>query len=83
MQQFLEVGFILREDIIKIQWNTKTTEKKWARLAKTSEENWIDKPENKKHWTDFYLIAHEHLFVFRKPAEGEDIEKYRDSMKWW
>jgi len=83
MQQFLEVGFILKEDIIKIQWNTKTTEKKWARLAKTSEENWIDKPENKKHWTDFYLIAHEHLFVFIKPAEGEDIEKYRDSMKWW
>jgi len=29
MQIFLEVGFILKEDIIKIQWNTKTTREKW------------------------------------------------------
>ena len=32
---------------------------------------------------DFYLIAHEHLYVFRKPAEGENISQYRHSMKWW
>jgi hypothetical protein len=31
---------------------------------------------------DFYLIAHEHLYVFRKPAEGEDLKDYRYSVKW-
>jgi hypothetical protein len=83
MQQFLDVGFILKEDIIKMQWHTKTTEKKWAGLAKTADECWVEKPEGKKHWTDFYLIAHEHLFVFRKPDKNEDVDDYRDSMKWW
>jgi hypothetical protein len=28
------------------------------------------------------LIAHEHLYVFRKPAEGEDLKDYRHSVKW-
>jgi len=32
---------------------------------------------------DFYLIFHEHLFVFRKPAEGEKVSGYRNSLKWW
>ena len=32
---------------------------------------------------DFYLIFHEHLFVFRKPAEGEKVSDYRNSAKWW
>ena len=32
---------------------------------------------------DFYLIAHEHLYVFRKPAEGEKLSQYRHSVKWW
>ncbi len=31
---------------------------------------------------DFYLIAHEHLYVFRKPADGEDLKDYRYSAKW-
>jgi hypothetical protein len=31
---------------------------------------------------DFYLIAHEHLCVFRKPAEGEDLKDYGYSVKW-
>lgn len=31
--------------------------------------------------SDFYLIAHEHLFVFRKPEEK--INKYKESIKWW
>ena len=32
---------------------------------------------------DFYLIAHEHLYVFRKPAEGENPKDFRYSVKWW
>ncbi len=83
MQQFLDIGFILKEDIIKVQWHTKTTEKKWAMLAKTAEECWVEKAPDKQYWTDFYLIAHEHLFVFRKPDAGEDEKNYKDSMKWW
>ncbi len=83
MQQFLDVGFILREDVIKVQWYTKTTGRKWAGLAKTAEECWIEKPQDKRYWTDFYLIAHEHLFIFRKPSRDEETEDYRDSIKWW
>jgi hypothetical protein len=30
---------------------------------------------------DFYRIAHEHLYVFRKPAEGENLKDYRHSRK--
>jgi DNA modification methylase len=65
MQAFLDAGFILKEDIIKLQWNMKSTREKW----------------NGKY--DFYLIAHEHLFVFRKPEKGEKIKIFKDSMKWW
>ncbi|MEM2849153.1 MAG: DNA methyltransferase [Candidatus Bathyarchaeia archaeon] len=83
MQQFLDVGFILREDIIKVQWHTKTTGRKWAGLAKTAEECWVEKPQDRRYWTDFYLIGHEHLFVFRKPSDGEENEDYKDSVKWW
>ena len=28
---------------------------------------------------DSYLIAHEHLCVFRKPVEGEDLKDYKYS----
>jgi len=65
MQAFLEVGFILKEDIIKLQWHMKSTREKW----------------NKEY--DFYKIAHEHLFVFRKPEKNEKINKFKESMKWW
>ncbi|MEM3712738.1 MAG: DNA methyltransferase [Thermoproteota archaeon] len=30
LQGFLEVGFILKEDIIKLQWNMKSTREKWS-----------------------------------------------------
>jgi len=83
MQQFLDVGFILKEDIIKIQWHTKVTGKKWTGLSKTADEYWAEKPEGKRYWTDFYLIEHEHLFVFRKPERDEPVEDYKSSMKWW
>jgi len=57
MQRFLKVGFVLKEDIIKVQHNCTTTER-WRAKAKQ---------------TGFYLIMHEHLFVFRKPNPGEDL----------
>jgi hypothetical protein len=66
LQQFLDVGLALREDIIKIQHKMKGTREQWA---------------GSKY--DFYLIYHEHLFVFRKPAGGEKMSDYRNSVKWW
>ena len=67
MQAFLEAGFILKEDVIKRQWRCKATPF-W--LKRSIEHN-------------FLLIMHEHLFVFRKPEEGERLEKYKESIKWW
>jgi len=26
---------------------------------------------------EFYLIAHEHLYVFRKPVEGEHLKAFK------
>ncbi len=66
LMSFLEAGFILREDIIKLQWKMKSTREKWF---------------GKKY--DFYLIGHEHLYVFRKPDAGERVTKFKESMKWW
>lgn len=66
MQTFLEEGFILKEDIIKHQWRCKATPF-W--LRRSIEQN-------------FLLIMHEHLFIFRKPEKMEDLNKFRDSMKW-
>lgn len=65
MEAFLEAGFILKEDIIKIQWNMKTTRERWR--AKEYE---------------FYLIGHEHIFVFRKPENKKEYKKYGFSIKW-
>ncbi|MBC7081406.1 MAG: methyltransferase domain-containing protein [Thermoplasmatales archaeon] len=65
LQSFLDVGFILREDIIKLQWKMKTTREKW------------------KGKYDFLLIAHEHLYVFRKPEKGEKLNRFKESTKWW
>ncbi|MCX8189549.1 MAG: DNA methyltransferase [Nitrososphaeria archaeon] len=61
MQKFLNIGFILKEDIIKLQHNMLGTI------------SWKEK-EN-----DFYLIVHEHLFIFRKPKEKEELNKYKES----
>lgn len=63
MQRFLRVGFVLKEDIIKVQHHCKYTER-WRPKAKQG---------------GFYLIMHEHLFVFRKPARGEDLSRLRYS----
>lgn len=50
MQKFLDVGFTLKEDIIKRQFNCKATG------------FWV----NKSKEANFLLIMHEHLFVFQK-----------------
>jgi len=63
MQRFLKVGFVLKEDIIKVQHNCATTER-WRPKAKRDK---------------FYLIMHEHLFVFRKPVGLEDLGPVRYS----
>lgn len=52
LQKFLKAGFILKEDIIKTQWNCSST----GYWKKQSE------------MYNFHLIMHEHLFVFRKPV---------------
>jgi DNA modification methylase len=63
MQRFLKVGFVLKEDIIKVQHNCSTTSR------------WKSKALKDK----FYLIMHEHLFVFRKPTPNEDLSRIRYS----
>lgn len=63
MQNFLEQGFILKEDIIKVQHNCSSTS------------YWEKKVKKYK----FYLIMHEHLFVFRKPFIKENLSKFKYS----
>jgi len=65
LQTFLGVGLILKEDIIKQQWNCKAT----GFWRKKSQES------------NFLLIMHEHLYVFRKPEKGEKIKEFNDSSK--
>lgn len=65
LQRFINTGFILKEDIIKAQHNC-VYSKRWEKSA----ENY-----------GFYLIMHEHLYVFRKPNVGENLSKLRWSSK--
>jgi len=62
---FLDAGFILREDIVKLQWKTKSTRERWRGRY------------------DFLLIAHEHLYIFRKAEQDEKTSRLKDSMRWW
>lgn len=64
MQRFLKAGFALKEDIIKAQHNC-THAKAWQPRAQE---------------LNFYLIMHEHIFVFRKPHVHEDVSKIEWSM---
>lgn len=61
---FLDAGFILKEDVIKVQHKTKRTREAWRGSN-----------------YDFFKIAHEHLFVFRKPARGEKTNQFKHSMQ--
>lgn len=67
MQNFLDVGFTLKENVVKRQWNCSQSGF-WARRSKRD---------------NFLLISHKNLFVFRKPDPEEDIAKLENSMKWW
>ena len=67
MQAFLEIGFVLKENIIKLQHNTKT-EHFWQKQSIKS---------------NFLLLSFEQLFVFRKPEEREAFRKNFESKKWW
>ncbi len=65
LKTFLDTGFILREDIIKHQWNCASTPQ-WRK-------------QSMKY--NFHLIMHEHLYVFRKPRDDENISKFKYSSK--
>lgn len=64
MLKFLQNGFALKEEIIKAQHNCVYSTR------------WI--PAAKKY--KFYLIMHEHLFVFRKPRPNENLSRIRWSI---
>ena len=61
MTKFLQAGFVLAEDIIKLQHKMKTTREKW-------------RGNSFEHY-GFHKIAHEHLYIFRKPENDEEREK--------
>ena len=65
LEAFLRVGFILKEDIIKIQHNTEASRATW-----------------RAKYYDFYKIAHEHLYVMRKPVSGERLSQFKYSTNW-
>jgi DNA modification methylase len=65
MDTFLDSGFILKEDIIKVQHNCSATGR------------WVGKARK----AGFYLIMHEHLFIFRKAEKGEDLGRVKESRK--
>lgn len=54
MIDFLREGFILKEDIIKKEWNCES-----------------DRNLGKYSGSNFLLTMHEHLYIFKKPLEGE------------
>ncbi|MCK4358949.1 MAG: methyltransferase domain-containing protein [Candidatus Cloacimonetes bacterium] len=63
--RFLKVGFALKEEIIKSQHNC-VYSRRWEWKAKKYK---------------FYLIMHEHLFVFRKPFKNENLSRIRWSLQ--
>lgn len=66
LRRFLKAGFVLKEEIIKTQHNTRYTPR------------WKPKANQYK----FYLILHEHLFVFRKPKPKEKLTRVKYSTNW-
>ncbi len=63
LQVLLKAGFILREEVVKVQHKMKTTREKWAKLKER----------------DFLLIYHEKLYILRKPRDASELKKYRYS----
>jgi len=56
----LEVGFVLKEEVIKVQHRMRTTREVWSRLR----------------GRDFLLIYHEKLFVLEKPKRRDPRLRY-------
>jgi DNA modification methylase len=56
----LDVGFVLEEEVIKIQHKMKTTREVWSKLRNR----------------DFLLIYHEKLFILEKPRRKDPDLKY-------
>ena len=56
----LDVGFVLKEEVIKIQHKMKTTREVWSKLRNR----------------DFLLIYHEKLFILEKPRRKDPELKY-------
>ena len=65
MRKFMKAGFALKEEIIKAQHNCSFS-RRW---------------ESKARAMKFYLIMHEHLFVFRKPKSGEQLNRIKWSLQ--
>jgi len=65
LEVFLDAGFTLKEEVVKIQHKMKTTREVWRKLRDR----------------DFLLIYHEKLLIFRKPERGEDLGKIKYSLK--
>ncbi len=63
LQVLLKAGFIVKEEVVKIQHKMKTTREKWTRLKDR----------------DFLLIYHEKLFILRKPESINEYKRYRYS----
>ena len=63
LQVLLKTGFILREEVVKVQHKMKTTREKWTKLKER----------------DFLLIYHEKLYILRKPSDASELKKYRYS----
>jgi DNA modification methylase len=59
MEQFLAAGFLIREHVVKLQWNVQS-----------------ERLEDRDRITSYYRIAHEHLFVFRRPADRQDVQRH-------
>ncbi|MEM4332767.1 MAG: DNA methyltransferase [Nitrososphaerota archaeon] len=63
MTVFLKAGFILAEDIIKLQYNMKTTRERWR--------------GQRFEVYGFHKIAHEHLYIFKKPSGPTEYSKLK------
>jgi len=60
LMTLLDVGFVLKEEVIKIQHKMKTTREVWSKLKDR----------------DFLLIYHEKLFILEKPKHKDPELKY-------
>ena len=60
LMALLDVGFVLKEEVIKIQHKMKATREIWSKLRNR----------------DFLLIYHEKLFILEKPRERDPELKY-------